>query len=126
MHFTDEIANPDSQWHGNGIISVKYKEVNICMCDAGAEWDMGVFDKNHYFYAEWPDHMWQAVQRRKSISLLHMEALQVLVAARALGPTWTNTAVTMRLDCLARVHTLRKGYHQHDAVNAFMRNFSVS
>jgi hypothetical protein len=85
---------------------------------------MGGFDKNHYFYAEWPDHMWQAVQRRKSSSSLHMEALQVLVAARALGPTWANTAVTMRLDCLALVHTLRKGYHQHDAVNAIMRELS--
>ena len=62
--------------------------------------------------------MWKAVQRRKSSSSLHMEALQVLVAARAMGATWANTDVVMRLDCLALVHTLRKGYHQHDAVNS--------
>ena len=67
--------------------------------------------KNHYFYAKWPSHMWEAVQRRKSSSSLHMEALQVLVAARAMGPTWENTDVVMRLDCLALVHALRKGYH---------------
>ena len=124
VHFTDEIANPDSPWHGDSIIPTNHREVNICMGDAGSEWGMGGFDKNHYFYAKWPDHMWQAVQRQKSTSSLHMEALQVLVAARAMGPTWANTSVTMRLDCLALVHTLRKGYHQHDAVNAIMQELS--
>ena len=84
----------------------------------------GGFDKSHYFYAKWPDHMWKAVQRRKSSSSLHMEALQVLVAARAMGPTWTKTDVTMRLDCLALVHTMRKGYHQHEAVNAILPELS--
>ena len=53
-----------------------------------------------------------------------MKALQVLVAARVMGSTWANTAVTMRLDCLALVHILRKGYHQHDAVNAIMQELS--
>ena len=53
-----------------------------------------------------------------------MKALQVLVAARAMGSTWVNTAVTMRLDCLALVHTLRKGYHQHDAVDAIMQELA--
>ena len=124
VHFTDEIANPNSQWHGDSIIPIKHREVNICMGDAGSEWGMGGFDKNHYFYTKWPDHMWKAVQRRKSSSSLHMEALQVLVAARAMGHTWAGTAVTMRLDCLALVHTLRKGYHQHDAVNAIMQELS--
>ena len=41
-----------------------------------------------------------------------------------MGSTWANTTVTMRLDCLALVHTSRKGYHQHDAVNAIMRELS--
>ena len=68
--------------------------------------------------------MWEAVQRRKSSSSLHMEALQVLVAARAMGSTWENTDVVMRLGCLALVHTLRKGYHQHDVVNAIMQELS--
>ena len=30
----------------------------------------------------------------------------------------------MRLACLALVHTLRKGYHQHDAVNAIIQELS--
>ena len=124
VHFTDEIANPDSQWHGGSITPIKHREVNICMGDAGSEWGMGGLDRNHYFYAKWPDHEWQAVQRRKSSSSLHMEALQVLVAARALGATRANTAVTMRLDCLALVHTLRKGYHQHNVVNTIMQALS--
>ena len=94
------------------------------MGDAGSEWGMGGFDKSHYFYAKWPDHMWGAAQRRKSSSSLHMEALQVLVAARAMGATWANTDAIMRLDCLALAHTLRKGYHQHDAVNAIMQELS--
>ena len=38
-----------------------------------------------------------------------------------MGVTLANTDVVMRLDCLALVHTLRKGYHQHDAVNAIMQ-----
>jgi hypothetical protein len=77
------------------------------MGDAGSEWGMGGFEKSHYFYTKWPDHMWEAVQRRKSSSSLHMEALQVLVAARAMGTTWASTDATMRLDCLAlpRAHT---------------------
>ena len=53
-----------------------------------------------------------------------MEALQVLFAASAMEPTWENTDVVMRLDCLAFVHTLRKGYHQHDAGNAIMEELS--
>ena len=48
----------------------------------------------------------------------------MLVAVRAMGPTWANAAVTMRLDCEALVHTLRKGYHQHDAVNTIMQELS--
>ena len=124
IRFTDEIANPSSLWHGDSIIPTQRKEVNICMGDAGSEWGMGGFDKNSYFYAKWPDHMWKAVQRRKSSSSLHMEALQVLVAARAMGSTWKDTEVIMRLDCLALVHTMRKGYHQHEGVNAIMQELS--
>ena len=41
-----------------------------------------------------------------------------------MGPTWANTDVVMRLDCLTLVHTLRKDYHQHDAVNATMQELS--
>ena len=60
VHFTDEIANPNSQWHGDSInctIPIKHREVNICMGDAGSEWSIGGSDKNHHFYAKWPDHM---------------------------------------------------------------------
>ena len=57
------------------------------MGDAGSEWDMGGFDSHCYFLAPWPTHMWNAVQRTKSTSSLHMEALQALVAACAFGHT---------------------------------------
>ena len=68
--------------------------------------------------------MYGAAQRRKPSSSLHMKALQVLVATRATSTTWTNTDVIMRLGCLALYHTPRKGYHQHDAINAIMQELS--
>ena len=73
------------------------------MGDTGSEWSMGGFDGQSYFSAPWPAHMWEAVQRAKSSSSLHMEALQVLVAARVFGQTWAGCTITMRLDCLALV-----------------------
>ena len=124
IHFSDEIANPDSQWHGDSFIATETKQIRICMGDAGSEWGMGGFDESNYYYTKWPDHMWQAVQRTKSTSSLHMEAFQVLVAARAMGSAWRNTDVVMRLDCLALVDTLRKGYHQHQPLNDILQELS--
>ena len=57
------------------------------MGDAGSEWDMGGFDGQNYSSSLWPTHLWKAVQPAKSSSSLHMEALQVLVAARGFGHT---------------------------------------
>ena len=49
-----------------------------------------------------------------------MEALQVLVAARALGHTWHGSAVVTKLDCLALVAAMNKGRHQHEPINDIM------
>jgi len=49
-----------------------------------------------------------------------MEALQVLVAARALAHTWHGSAVIMRLECLALVAAMNKGRHQHEPINDIM------
>ena len=68
--------------------------------------------------------MWNAVQRAKSTSPLHMEALQALVAKRAFGHTWTGCTVTMRLDCLTLVATLRNGRHQHQPINDMIRELA--
>ena len=94
------------------------------MGDAGSEWGMGGFDNHSYFLAPWPTHMWNAVQRAKSTSSLHMEALQALVAARAFGHTWTGCTVTVRLDCLALVAKLRNGRHQHQPINDIIRELA--
>ena len=92
--------------------------------DAGSEWGMGGFDAHSFFYAPWQEHMWQAVQRTRSTSSLHMEALQVLVAARVLGPTWRGLNVIMRLDCLVLVQTMKTGYHQHAPLNAILQGLA--
>ena len=53
-----------------------------------------------------------------------MEALQVLVAARAMGATWQGQEVNMQLDSLALVHTIRKGRHQHQPINDILRELT--
>ena len=53
-----------------------------------------------------------------------MEALQALVAARAFGHTWTGCTVTMRLDCLTLVATLRNGRRQHQPINDIIRELA--
>ena len=94
------------------------------MGDAGSEWGIGGFDGQSYFSAPWPAHMWKAVQRAKSTSSLHMEALQVLAAARIVGHAWAGCTVAMRLDCLALVATLRNGRHQHEPINDIMKELA--
>ena len=86
--FTNSLNSTNAEWHGAQIIPVKHREMRICMGDAGSEWGMGGFDGQSYFLAQWPPHMWKAVQRAKSTSSLHMEALQALVAARTFGPSF--------------------------------------
>ena len=120
LHFTTDLNTKNKSWHGEHIIPTKERDVKFAMGDAGSEWGLGGFDGQHYFYTKWPDHMWDAVQRKKSSSSLHMEALQVLVAARALAHTWSGSAIVMRLDCLALVAALNKGRHQHEPINDIM------
>ena len=122
--FTGSLNSTNAEWHGEQIIPIKQRDIRICMGDAGSEWGMGGFDGHSYFLAPWPAHMWNAVQRAKSTSSLHMEALQALVAARAFGHTWTGCTVTMRLDCLALVATLRNGRHQHQPINDIIRELA--
>ena len=122
--FSGALNSTNAEWHGAQIIPVKETEVKICMGDAGSEWGMGGFDGQNYFLSPWPAHMWAAVQRAKSTSSLHMEALQVLVAARTLGQSWKGCNVFMRLDCLALVATLRNGRHQHEPINDIMKELA--
>ena len=112
--WTDFTGSPNStnaEWHGAQIIPIKQRDIRICMGDASSEWGIGGFDSQSYFMVPWPAHMWKAVQRAKSTSSLHMEALQARVAARTFGHTWGGCTITMRLDCLALVATLRNGRH---------------
>ena len=53
---------------------------------------MGGHDDRHYFKAKWTPELWEEieVQREKSTSSLHMEALQLLVMARVMGEKWTR------------------------------------
>ena len=126
--FTGSLNSTNAEWHGEQIIPIGQRDIRICMCDAGSEWGMGGFDSHSYFLAPWPAHMWKAVQcakwRLPANSSLHMEALQALVAARTFGHTWTGCTVTMRLDCLALVATLRNGRHQHQPINDIIKELA--
>ena len=122
--FTGSLNSTNAEWHGAKIISVKQRDVWVCMGDAGSEWGMGGFDGQSYFSAPWPAHMWEAVQRAKSTSSLHKEALRVLAAARTFRHSWAGCTVIMRLDCLALVATLRNGRHQHEPINDIMKELA--
>ena len=122
--FTGNLNSTNAEWHGAQIIPVEQRDVRICMGDAGSEWGMGGFDGQSYFLAPWPAHMWKAVQRAKSTSSLHMEALQVLVAARTFRQAWGGCTVTMRLDCLALVATLRNSRRQHEPINDILKELA--
>ena len=113
-----------ASWHGEALLPRSLTSVTVASGDAGSEWGMGAIDDRHYYSQKWPAHMWDAVQRTKSTSSLHMEALQLLVAARVLGPTWAGQDVNMRLDSLGLVQTLRKGRHQHEPINDILRELT--
>ena len=123
-NFTGSLNSTNAEWHGAQIIPIERRDIRICMGDAGSEWGMGGFDSQSYFLAPWPAHMWKAVQRAKSTSSLHMEALQALVAARTFRHMWKGCTVTMRLDCLALVATPRNGRHQHQPINDIMKELA--
>ena len=110
-----------NNWHGERILQLATVEATIACGDAGSEWGFGGFDGEHYFHAQWTPQMWHAVQRSKGPSSLHMEALQTLVAARALGSTWEHKAVYMKLDSLALVQVLKKGRHQYPPMNDILQ-----
>ena len=61
--FSGSLNSTNAEWHGEQIIPIEQRSVQVCMGDAGSEWGMGGFDGLNYFSAPWPAHMWKAVQR---------------------------------------------------------------
>jgi site-specific DNA-cytosine methylase len=114
----------EGKWHGEDLIPMGTTTATTAMGDAGSEWGMGGHDDRHYFKAKWTPELWEEVQREKSTSSLHMEALQLLVMARVMGEKWTRCSVTVELDSLGLVQTYKKGRHKHPGINAILRELS--
>ena len=123
--FLATIQGGDDQWHGEAIIPTKTKKVRKAMGDAGSEWGMGGHDDTSYYKAPWTSDMWASVQRSKSTSSLHMEALQLLVMTRIMAPQWEKAAVSIELDSLGLVQTLRKGRHKDPKINDILQELAL-
>jgi hypothetical protein len=125
--FIDEIKkqNHDGEWHGESIIPTGHTTATTAMGDAGSEWGMGGHDGRSYFKAKWPPKLWAEVQRDKSSSSLHMEALQLLVMTRVMAPSWEHKRVMVELDSLGLVQICRRGRHKHTGINAILRELAM-
>ena len=125
--FINEIKkqNNDGEWHGESIIPTGHAVATTAMGDAGSEWGMGGHDGRSYFKAKWSPELWEQVQREKSTSSLHMEALQLLVMARVMGPTWEHKRVMIELDSLGLVQACKRGRHKHTGINAVLRELAM-
>ena len=123
-HLQDLADHRHDDWYGQQIIPHKRCAANATMGDAGSEWGMGGHDSHSYFKAPWPTHMWQAVQRAKGPSSLHMEALQMLVMTRLKAAEWTDSNVTCELDSLGLVRVMRNMKHQDSRMNDILKELS--
>ena len=85
---------------------------------------MGGHDDHNYFKAPWTEDMWNAVQRAKGPSSLHMEALQLLVVARLKQKQWADSQVTFELGSLGLVRVVRNNRHQDPRINDILKELS--
>ena len=95
------------------------------MGDAGYEWGLGGHDDHSYFMAKWTPELWEDVQRDRTTSSLHMEAIQLLVMARVMARSWAGRRVLVELDSLGLTQIHRKGRHAHPAINAILRELTT-
>ena len=108
-------------WHGTTMIPTAQTTATVhAMGDAGSEWGIGGHDDHTFFKAPWPADLWEDVQRDKSSSSLHMEAIQLLVMARVMAHTWGRSRVVIELDSLGLTAIHRKGRHPHPGINAIL------
>ena len=127
QQFLAEIGQHDGNpWHGESIIPTAHAVATTAMGDAGSEWGMGGHDDHSYFKAPWTPEQWDAVQREKSTSSLHMEAMQLLVMTRVMAETWAHKRVIVELDSLGLTQACRRGRHKHPGINAILRDVAMA
>ena len=120
-----DIGTQGTPWHGETIIPLQQKHARRAMGDAGSEWGMGGHDDTCFFKAKWTPELWEQVQREKATSSLHMEALQLLVMTRIMAERWSGCKVTVELDSLGVVQTLRKGRHSEKRINDILQELAT-
>ena len=94
---------------GTAIICVERASAVVAHADAGTEWGVGGWDDAAYYKAPLLETVRKRAIRKTRESSTFLELYNLLVMARALGPTWTGKYVQVRVDNNAILRFFKKG-----------------